>query len=276
VNVNIVKCNIILCYLLGNVAHDLRTPLQAFQSELELLRVNINDQTSTDKTNILDSMNQLDRICNFMNMTINRSIDFAKASCGIKLNPSIESINFFDALNWAVSCVATQDEKVPILRLPIPPTICNQIYTDKQWMMENMLCLLSNAKKFTTEGEITIRCSLRSLISRNTVVQKPKLFLDDAQDDDVEMGFSSFKTNLDTVIPMMLMIEVEDTGFGVSSENNDFLFKPFVQVFCCCIDSFVETCQSHYHFICYFALTNIILLGSAQNWRHWARTVFSC
>ena len=34
--------------------------------------------------------------------------------------------------------------------------------TDKHWMLENLLCLVSNAQKFTTEGSITIRCVLES------------------------------------------------------------------------------------------------------------------
>jgi hypothetical protein len=50
----------------------------------------------------------------------------------------------------------TSDTNVPIVIAPIPKTIHNQFFTDKQWFMENMLCLLSNLQKFTTEEDITI------------------------------------------------------------------------------------------------------------------------
>jgi signal transduction histidine kinase len=194
----------------GNVAHDLRTPLQAFQSELELLRGNIKDASTTDKSSLFDSIAQLERICHFMTMTINRSIDFTKASTGIKLNPSIESTNFSDTMSWSVGCMMTSDANVPIVIAPIPKTIHNQVYTDKQWLMENMLCLLSNAQKFTTEGEITITCSLQSSF-KDTVVQEIKLLVPDAQCDDmnedIEMGKLDSQTNIETAT-QMLLIEV--------------------------------------------------------------------
>jgi signal transduction histidine kinase len=160
----------------GNVAHDLRTPLQAFQSEIELLQESIkNDNYTPEKQKSqLDSIKQLGLICHFMNMTINRSIDFTKASSGIKLNPSIESVNFSDTMSWAVGCMVTTQGTVPIELEPIPAAIHDYLYTDKQWLMENMLCLLSNAQKFTTDGAITIRCSLHEKLMEGSVVRRSR------------------------------------------------------------------------------------------------------
>lgn len=223
--------------MLGNVAHDLRTPLQAFQSEMEILR----DKIKTEKhneTSFLSSIDQLDSICNFMNMTINRSIDYTKASSGLKLNPSIESVNFSETMKWAVGCMVQSDAKVPIVILPIPDAIHNQLYTDKQWLMENVLCLLSNALKFTTEGQITIRCSLQG-----SVVQPSKKHIRAASSEsqstdivsDIETGISISDFHVDDAAyigdkSQMILIEVEDTGIGISKENQGRLFKPFMQV----------------------------------------------
>jgi signal transduction histidine kinase len=220
----------------GNVAHDLRTPLQAFQSELEILRGNVKSGASEKENIALSSIKQLERICNFMNMTINRSIDFTKASSGIKLNPSIESINFSETMKWAVGCMV-KSHTIPIVVAPIPTDIYNQIYTDKQWLMENLMCLLSNAQKFTTEGDITIRCSLHSSLKRG-VIQKTELPAateskgtncdEDSAEDDIEMG--CLRSSVEEKEAPMLLIEVEDTGIGITKENREKLFKPFMQV----------------------------------------------
>ena len=269
-------------YIAGNVAHDLRTPLQAFQSEIELLQESIkNDNYTPEKQKSqLDSIKQLGLICHFMNMTINRSIDFTKASSGIKLNPSIESVNFSDTMSWAVGCMVTTQGTVPIVLEPIPAAIHDHIYTDKQWLMENMLCLLSNAQKFTTEGAITIRCSLHAKLMEGSVVRPSRsagdtsLASGDSRDSalalvtskknstrylnndnerssrspgelsswrervsefvvDLEMGThsSTAVTPISTEVAVpILMIEIEDTGIGITKENRDKLFQPFAQV----------------------------------------------
>ena len=41
----------------------------------------------------------------------------------------------------------------------ISTCICTHIVTDKQWFQENMLCLLSNAVKYSNHGTITIKIS---------------------------------------------------------------------------------------------------------------------
>ena len=305
----LVYCDNCHIMALGNVAHDLRTPLQAFQSEMEILRNKIKHRLN-DQTCLLSSMEQLDRICNFMNMTINRSIDFTKASSGIKLNPSIELINFSETMNWAVGCMVQSHAKVPIVFLPIPRSICNQIYTDKQWLMENMLCLLSNAQKFTTEGAITIRCSLDGSL-HGAVVPQSTAFepnsVGQITDDipDVETGLSRTQSvtaprqsqyvdspgdNITEVeeISLMLLIEVEDTGIGITKENEGRLFKPFMQVKLypltnlCIYRPSTAISQLCFHALYRVQLTpgGILCLGccnlhagSAKNGRHWSGAV---
>ena len=64
-----------------------------------------------------------------------------------------------------------------------------------QWLIENLLCLVSNAVKFTTEGMVEVSCSLD--MSRD---KKP-----------------------------LLRFEVEDTGIGITPQVRSSLFKPFSQ-----------------------------------------------
>ena len=223
------------CYFPGNVAHDLRTPLQAFQSELEFVREKVEESMCDSRVDDsqLASVKQLCRIVNFMNMTINRSIDFAKASSGLKLIHSVESVNLMAAIDWVTGCVATSQENVPIVVTPLPPSIHNHIYTDKHWLLENLLCLISNAQKYTSEGTITVRCSLRQ-----TACRQPVRKLQSGGSISIGSSIDTGRcTDADSCAEVLhgttsfLYVDVEDTGIGVSAENRDLLFKPLVQVY---------------------------------------------
>ena len=228
----------------GNVAHDLRTPLHAFQSELEVLRESSQGSVTKEALEQFRSMQQLDRIINFMTMTINRSIDFTKASSGLKLKHAIESVNLASTVNWAVGCMnmRSQEEEVPILVSPIPDNIHGRVFTDKQWLMENILCLLSNAKKFTTEGEIRVSCSLQQpsgaadtssidpifLPTSSTVIEDTHI--DEAVDLEAPALGPSETELVNKTSPQRILIEVEDTGIGIAEDQRPRLFQAFGQV----------------------------------------------
>lgn len=76
-----------LLALIGNVAHDLKTPLQSFRMELDFLKrrltadypsLKMNHQSSgdIDDEHPLSSLISLNAATDFMSMAINRSIDF--------------------------------------------------------------------------------------------------------------------------------------------------------------------------------------------------------
>lgn len=223
--------------VLGNVAHDLRTPLQAFQSELEMIWKTTGLTFDENARQLqLQSIEQLDRITNFMNMVINRFVDFTKASSGRKLRSSIESINFAEMIKWSVGCME-QSPNVPIVVEPIPSAISERLFTDKQWLMENMLCLVSNAQKFTTDGKISVRCSLQSTHKPFKKMKKYSIVTEEASgdmEDDEEAAAAAVaggtsSCGVETATPMVL-IEVEDSGIGIENEMKELLFKPFAQV----------------------------------------------
>jgi signal transduction histidine kinase len=221
---HVITFSCLFCVNLGNVAHDLRTPLQAFQSELEFLRENIKSRLGEKGNSLLRSVKLMERISSFMNMTINRSIDFSKASAGIKIYPSIESIDFSDTLKMSIRCLVHSHTDVPIIIASISENISNHLFTDKQWLMENLLCLLSNAQKFTNEGEIRIRCSLMSNEATKGINEYTS-----GVEKDIEIGGGS-ELKSDELEFSMLRIEVEDTGIGTVKENRQQLFTPFAMV----------------------------------------------
>jgi CheY-like chemotaxis protein len=94
----------------------------------------------------------------FMMMTINRVIDFAKATKGLNLLPKLDTIDLMETLNLPLNCMKNIQDRVNIKLMPIDSsTIHNFLITDKQWLQENILCLLSNAVKYSNGGEVSIR-----------------------------------------------------------------------------------------------------------------------
>jgi signal transduction histidine kinase/ActR/RegA family two-component response regulator len=186
-------------YLLGNVTHDLKSPLQAFQMELDSMRQGFEDtlrSTTEEQTPPNQSINSiflLESLCDFMLIMINRTLDYTKTASGMKLVPSHQTMDLFDMIAWVKQLSLRSSHPIPIEIEPLPEDICSHIITDPQWFKENLLCLVSNAQKFSPDGIIKIRCLLSS--------------------DDSEM----------------IRVEVEDGGIGISEEKMEQLFQPFQQ-----------------------------------------------
>ncbi len=94
----------------------------------------------------------------FMLMTINRCLDYTKASNGLKLVPKNETIDLQETINMPLQCMTNIQNKMKItLQSFETQNICSHIITDRQWLQENLLCLLSNAVKYSGEGEVLIK-----------------------------------------------------------------------------------------------------------------------
>jgi len=75
------------------------------------------------------------------------------------------------------------------------------VWADEMRLRQVLLNLLTNAVKFTREGSVTIR------------VRMPEA---PGERKDAFVG--------------LVRVEIEDTGFGISSKERDAAFKPFVQL----------------------------------------------
>jgi signal transduction histidine kinase len=89
-----------------------------------------------------------------MEMSINRSQDFMKASNNIVLLPALETFDLSAAITSAVTCVKHVLSDRLILVHPFDESICASLVSDKHWLTENMLCLLSNAIKYGDSGHV--------------------------------------------------------------------------------------------------------------------------
>lgn len=131
-----------------------------------------------------------------------------KSTSGFKLLPKAETVNIATCFEWVRSCIKQYAGKnMHIVIDPILPSICQHIITDKQWLLENLLCLASNSVKYIGEtGNVHFRVSLET--AENTL--------------------SSDEFNTTTSVPMLLF-EVEDDGVGIPEEKMVELFRPFKQ-----------------------------------------------
>eukprot|EP00599_Poterioochromonas_sp_BG-1_P002176 CAMPEP_0173142420 /NCGR_PEP_ID=MMETSP1105-20130129/6076_1 /TAXON_ID=2985 /ORGANISM="Ochromonas sp., Strain BG-1" /LENGTH=638 /DNA_ID=CAMNT_0014055805 /DNA_START=276 /DNA_END=2192 /DNA_ORIENTATION=- len=173
--------------MIGNVAHDLKTPLSSFMTATEMIRNEIelyqqalqrtsskdlSDPSSTPMSssgrklvsevfeNILSSINSVRDIHLFMLMMINRCIDFKKASNGIELVPVKETIDLPSVIDMPVQCMKNIQHKIKVKVHDFPPELHPYIKTDRQWLQENLLCVLSNAVKHSTGGTVELLVSL--------------------------------------------------------------------------------------------------------------------
>eukprot|EP00603_Paraphysomonas_imperforata_P008593 CAMPEP_0114426426 /NCGR_PEP_ID=MMETSP0103-20121206/7794_1 /TAXON_ID=37642 ORGANISM="Paraphysomonas imperforata, Strain PA2" /NCGR_SAMPLE_ID=MMETSP0103 /ASSEMBLY_ACC=CAM_ASM_000201 /LENGTH=606 /DNA_ID=CAMNT_0001595391 /DNA_START=421 /DNA_END=2241 /DNA_ORIENTATION=- len=232
--------------LIGNVAHDLKTPLQAFVSELE----SISDDDA-------DTRDSLRGISDFMLMMINRSIEFTKVQSGHRLKPSMESVNISSCVDWVVTTISHSGkaENVTISTEYDLQGAAEWVITDKHWLLENLLCYMSNAVKFVSDGSITIKVSADFNDSENnqhfnngqhdienvslqpastaSIIDKVRTkfsspIAPEASSSESEVKY--FQNGLKSKAhENVIIFSVIDTGVGISQDKMDGLFQPFFQ-----------------------------------------------
>ena len=252
--------------LMGNVAHDLKTPLHSIEADLEVLRVSFSripsdvltavaeEYKTTCAGEIMDPQslfNSLNATCKFMGMAINRSQDFMKASSNIALVPAMETFEFEAALSMSVTCINHLQTSRTIIVHPSDPRICSHLISDRHWLSENVLCLLSNAIKYSDDGVIDVRAELievevESADSKALAGAVARLIRgrsaeegsssDDDQSATVGDASEAFhggeeRIALKTASAMkpMVLFSVEDMGVGISKTMRRNLFQPFKQ-----------------------------------------------
>jgi CheY-like chemotaxis protein/signal transduction histidine kinase len=146
-------------------------------------KINLQDAFLETYRDISSSIHTIHDIHSFMLMMINRCLDYKKASRGIELIPVVETIDLMKLISLPISCMKNIQNKIPIFinNLFVSSSLCTMIQTDKQWLQENLLCLLSNAVKYSsTEDEKggNVQLSI-SLIPSGTLKKKPSKVLDE-------------------------------------------------------------------------------------------------
>ena len=183
---------------LANMSHEIRTPMNAVLGYAELLGSMLEEKTQRD---YLESIKSSGRS---LLTLINDILDLSKIEAG-KLELQFEYVNsqsFFSEFERIFSLRLS--EKGLKFILDISSGTPAGIYIDDARLRQIILNLIGNAVKFTEKGSIRLK----------VYTENPQI-----------IKFSKNKTEeyID------LIIEVTDTGIGISREMQEEIFNPFIQ-----------------------------------------------
>ncbi len=176
---------------LANMSHELRTPLNSIIGFSRVILKGIDGPVTElmqqDLTAIYNSGQHLLGL-------INDILDLAKIEAG-KMELAFDEVNIADLTNSVLSTMSGLIKDKPIqMKRNIEPNL-PPVKADAIRVRQVMINLLSNAAKFTEEGEIAVDVGLYKNNGRNEI-----------------------------------RVSVIDTGAGISKADQEKLFQPFSQV----------------------------------------------
>jgi len=183
---------------LANMSHEIRTPMNAVLGYTELLGSTIIDQTQKGYVNSIKSSGK------GLLTLINDILDLSKIEAG-KLELEFDYVDtkaFFSEFERIFSLKVL--EKGLKFNLEIASGTPPGVYIDESRVRQVIFNLLGNAIKFTKEGAITLKVHTENPQVVNYKNYRSEEFID-------------------------LVIEVEDSGIGISRELQESIFQPFTQ-----------------------------------------------
>jgi len=143
--------------LLGTLAHEIRTPLTAIMGLSEMLASRVRDEYEKDLAQtIVRSSHTLDRI-------LTDTLDFARLEAG-KLNVQVEEADLTELTEDLRRLWASEASRRGLaLRVGFIPDGPHFVKTDLGRVSQIANNLISNALKFTKEGEVDVTLSTQSL-----------------------------------------------------------------------------------------------------------------
>lgn len=175
---------------LATVSHEIRTPLNGIIGMSDLLRVRLQEPELRRFVDIIHNSG------NALLKIVNDILDFSKIEAG-KVDFEYSEFSILDVVESTSDLFAARArEKGLRLYSFVDSSLPTSVLGDVSRTSQILRNLISNAVKFTNSGGILIRVRLRFQSGSKSVVR----------------------------------FEVQDTGLGVSPENQKILFQPFNQV----------------------------------------------
>jgi len=175
---------------LAKMSHELRTPMNAIIGYSEIL---LEDATDSRNKSAIDDLGKILSAARHLLGLINDVLDLSKIEAG-KMDLFLETFDVGTLVREAATTVAPLIEKKNNRLVVECPEHIGVMHADATKLRQVLLNLLSNASKFTTAGQVTLRAR-RELGARG-----------------------------DSIV-----IEVVDTGIGMTPEQMGRLFQSFAQ-----------------------------------------------
>ena len=175
---------------LATMSHEIRTPITSVLGMADLLR---NTALSPEQAGYVDTLASSTRA---LLAILNDILDISKIEAG---KITLEAVEF--QLNRVFAevvdlCQSMASAKGLALSLDVEPEVPAAVIGDSTRLRQILFNLVSNAIKFTGEGAVRLRLSLKARKGKTVTIR----------------------------------CEVEDTGIGIAAEKIDRLFMPFSQV----------------------------------------------
>ncbi|HJP58908.1 MAG TPA: response regulator, partial [Gemmatimonadaceae bacterium] len=186
---------------LANMSHELRTPLNSLLILARLLSENKEGNLSAKQVEFAQTI--LSSGSDLLNL-INDVLDLSKVEAGkMDVNPSdVRLTEVKDFVERNFNPVAEQ--KALAFRVEVNPDLPPTVYTDGARLQQILKNLLSNAFKFTQEGEVTL------------TVRR------------AEKGRRFQNHTLDSAADVVAFA-VQDTGIGIAKDKQRLIFEAFQQ-----------------------------------------------
>lgn len=174
----------------SNVTHELRTPINGIKGHAQILaETNLDFDQKQHVSTII-------RACTDMESLVNSILDYAKLEAG-KFDLEQKDFSFREFIRHveAVNRITIENKGLEFL-INIDESIPDELVGDALRLTQILNNLISNARKFTSSGQITLEVNMTEI-----------------REKEVELFFM-----------------VIDTGIGISKDDMDKLFQPFSQV----------------------------------------------
>ncbi|OCQ92427.1 histidine kinase [Oscillatoriales cyanobacterium USR001] len=198
---------------LANMSHELRTPLNAIIGYSEILQEEAEDLGLEE---ILSDVNNIHKAGKHLLGLIDEILDLSKIEAG-KMDLELKSFNVRELIGDVVSTIQPLlVRNFNSLDVELSDDI-GYMYSDQVKVRQILLNLLSNAAKFTHSGKISLTVSRVKMAGECEEISR--------KESNISHSLSAgLITNCNCLI-----FQCNDTGIGMSSEQLQRLFQPFMQ-----------------------------------------------